>query len=122
MFEFKRAGVIKTEIKMGDRSVPISISIDQCANRLIKSLQQIEHARTIKTPTAENIKELEAASLELMRIVFGNLADEILTFYEGNAAEMMAEALPFLRTEIFPRFKEYGEARKKAAKKARRGW
>lgn len=122
MFEFKRAGVIKTEIKMGDKTVPINISIDKCANLMIKAQQQIEHAKAIKTPTAENIKELEAASLELMRVVFGNVADDILAYYDGNASEMIGEALPFLRAEIFPRFKEYGAQRKKAAKKARRGW
>lgn len=122
MFELKRAGIIKTEIKMGDRTVPITISIDKCANRLIKAQQQIERARAIKTPTAENIKELEDASLEVMRVVFGDFADEILSFYDGNAAEMIGEALPFLRAEIFPRFKDYGAERKKAAKKARRGW
>lgn len=122
MFEFKRAGVIKTEIKMGDRTVPVSISIDKCANRIIKAQQQIERARAIKTPTAENIKELEDASLEVMRVVFGDFADEILAYYDGNAAEMLGEALPFLRNEIFPRFKAYGAERKKAAKKARRGW
>ena len=122
MFEFKRAGVIKTEVKLGDRTVPVNISIDQCARRLIQAQQRIEHARAIKTPTAENYAELSDASLDLMRIVFGSVADEILAFYDGNATEMIAEALPFLRAEIFPRFKEYGKARKKAAKKARRGW
>ncbi len=122
MFELKRKGVISTEIKIGDEVIPVIIDIEKSAKRLMKAQAQIEAAQRIKKATAENLMQLEAASLELMRVVFGEAADRILAFYGGNHAEMISDALPFMQSEIFPRFREYSKQQKKQLVKARRGW
>lgn len=122
MFELKRSGIINTEIKMGDDVIPVKININSVSKQFIAAQKRLMALVGTKVQTPEKLKQIESAWMEIMRMLFGDYADKILAFYDGNVSELARDVNPFLHEEIIPRIVEYGKEEKKKAKRARRGW
>lgn len=134
MYQITRKARIKEELQLCNAdgslalTVPVDLNVDEMGPKVRKAYEALGMAQNAlqKDPNSEQTMEAYGKTIiALFESIFGeNGAQAILSFYEGNYAEMLLDIFPFLNDVILPAVKDASASRMaqyKAAAKAVKG-
>ena len=119
MFELKRQGRIKEQLKVGDDVLTIEIDTGRIMSDYRKAQDKLALAQQkAQSGNQEALAQFGEAIVDLMVLLFGEEnAVTIIDFYDQNYPEMLLEVMPFIQQVIQPKLEE---AVKDMAKRARK--
>ena len=95
-------------------TLPVRLDIEKAFVRLNKARRGLAKAQkeASDSATEEKYEALGAAIFELFASVFGDDgASDIMQHYENSYSEMMADIMPYLFDNVFPKLDELSAAR-----------
>lgn len=111
MYTFKRRPKIVKTVKLGKEKIKLEIDPAAITERFAAANGVIVAAQKHyqDNPNDLNLEQLGNAVIAMFKVVFGDVADKILAFYDGSYSEMLEYVYPFIMDEIYPELKRYGE-------------
>ena len=126
MYQLKKDVPFEDDIELLDESgnVVRTIHISLCMNKLLgrynETVNALKSAEIAIDPKDD--KSLEAYGqivMQLLRLIFGDNADVILSHYEGRYLEMLDNIMPYVFHTIGPELRKLSRQRMDALKAAR---
>lgn len=120
MYTIKRAPKIRETLRLEDGEktleVKVDLDINEAVDRYWKYYENFCIARDAiqKSPSEVSQEQFGNAVLALFGFVFGgDQARDILSFYDGNYAEMLTDIAPFVLDVVYPKLREASKAHAK---------
>ena len=126
MYQLKKDVPFEDDIELLDESgnVVRTIHVSLCMNKLLgrynETVNALKAAEVAIDPKDD--KSLEAYGqivMQLLRLIFGDNADVILSHYEGRYLEMLDNIMPYVFHTIGPELRKLSRQRMDALKAAR---
>ena len=126
MYQLKKNVPFEDDIELLDESGKVvrTIHVSLCMNKLLgrynETVNALKAAEIAIDPKDE--QSLEAYGqivMQLLRLIFGADADEILAHYEGRYLEMLDNIMPYIFHTIGPELRKLSRQRMDALKAAR---
>ena len=126
MYQLKKNVPFEDEIELLDESGKVvhTIHVSLCMNKLLgrynETVNALKAAEIAIDPKDE--QSLEAYGqivMQLLRLIFGDNADVILSHYEGRYLEMLDNIMPYVFHTIGPELRKLSRKRMDALKAAR---
>ena len=126
MYQLKKNVPFEDDIELLDESGKVvrTIHVSLCMNKLLgrynETINALKAAEIAIDPKDE--QSLEAYGqivMQLLRLIFGADADEILAHYEGRYLEMLDNIMPYIFRTIGPELRKLSRQRMDALKAAR---
>ena len=126
MYQLKKDVPFEDDIELLDESGKVvrTIHVSLCMNKLLgrynETVNALKAAEVAIDPKDE--KSLEAYGqivMQLLRLIFGDNADVILSHYEGRYLEMLDNIMPYIFHTIGPELRKLSRQRMDALKAAR---
>ena len=126
MYQLKKDVPFEDDIELLDESgnVVRTIHVSLCMNKLLgrynETVNALKAAEVAIDPKDE--QSLEAYGqivMQLLRLIFGDNADVILSHYEGRYLEMLDNIMPYIFHTIGPELRKLSRQRMDALKAAR---
>lgn len=126
MYQLKKDVPFEDDIELLDESGKVvrTIHISLCMNKLLgrynETVNALKSAEIAIDPKDD--KSLEAYGqivMQLLRLIFGDNADVILSHYEGRYLEMLDNIMPYVFHTIGPELRKLSRQRMDALKAAR---
>lgn len=126
MYQLKKDVPFEDDIELLDESgkVARTIHVSLCINKLLgrynETVNALKAAEVAIDPKDD--KSLEAYGqivMQLLRMIFGDNADVILSHYEGRYLEMLDNIMPYIFHTIGPELRKLSRQRMDALKAAR---
>ena len=126
MYQLKKNVPFEDDIELLDESGKVvrTIHVSLCMNKLLgrynETINALKAAEIAIDPKDE--QSLEAYGqivMQLLRLIFGADADEILAHYEGRYLEMLDNIMPYIFHTIGPELRKLSRQRMDALKAAR---
>ena len=126
MYQLKKNVPFEDDIELLDesgkvvRTIHVSLCLDKLLGRYNETVNALKAAEIAIDPKDE--KSLEAYGqivMQLLRLIFGADADEILAHYDGRYLEMLDNIMPYIFHTIGPELRKLSRQRMDALKAAR---
>lgn len=126
MYQLKKSAPFEDDIELLDesgnvvRTIHISLCLDKLLGRYNETINALKAAEIAIDPKDE--QSLEAYGkivMQLLRLIFGDDADVILSHYEGRYLEMLDNIMPYIFHTIGPELRKLSRQRMDALKAAR---
>ena len=126
MYQLKKDVPFEDDIELLDESGKVvrTIHVSLCMNKLLgrynETVNALKAAEVAIDPKDD--KSLEAYGqivMQLLRLIFGDNADVILSHYEGRYLEMLDNIMPYVFHTIGPELRKLSRQRMDALKAAR---
>ena len=126
MYQLKKDVPFEDDIELLDesgkvvRTVHVSLCINKLLGRYNETVNALKAAEVAIDPKDD--KSLEAYGqivMQLLRLIFGDNADVILSHYEGRYLEMLDNIMPYIFHTIGPELRKLSRQRMDALKAAR---
>ena len=126
MYQLKKTAPFEDDIELLDESGKVvrTIHVSLCMNKLLgrynETVNALKSAEIAIDPKDD--KSLEAYGqivMQLLRLIFGDNADVILSHYEGRYLEMLDNIMPYVFHTIGPELRKLSRQRMDALKAAR---
>ena len=126
MYQLKKNVPFEDDIELLDESGKVvrTIHVSLCMNKLLgrynETVNALKAAEIAIDPKDD--KSLEAYGqivMQLLRLIFGDNADVILSHYEGRYLEMLDNIMPYVFHTIGPELRKLSRQRMDALKAAR---
>ena len=126
MYQLKKSAPFEDDIELLDesgnvvRTIHISLCLDKLLGRYNETVNALKAAEVAIDPKDD--KSLEAYGqivMQLLRLIFGDNADVILSHYEGRYLEMLDNTMPYVFHTIGPELRKLSRQRMDALKAAR---
>ena len=126
MYQLKKDVPFEDDIELLDESGKVvrTIHVSLCMNKLLgrynETVNALKAAEIAIDPKDE--QSLEAYGqivMQLLRLIFGDNADVILSHYEGRYLEMLDNIMPYIFHTIGPELRKLSRQRMDALKAAR---
>ena len=126
MYQLKKSAPFEDDIELLDesgnvvRTIHISLCLGKLLGRYNETVNALKAAEIAIDPKDE--QSLEAYGkivMQLLRLIFGDDADAILSHYEGRYLEMLDNIMPYIFHTIGPELRKLSRTRMDAMKAAR---
>ena len=126
MYQLKKDVPFEDDIELLDesgkvvRTIHVSLCINKLLGRYNETVNALKAAEVAIDPKDD--KSLEAYGqivMQLLRLIFGDNADVILSHYEGRYLEMLDNIMPYVFHTIGPELRKLSRQRMDALKAAR---
>ena len=126
MYQLKKDVPFEDDIELLDesgkvvRTIHVSLCINKLLGRYNETVNALKAAEVAIDPKDD--KSLEAYGqivMQLLRLIFGDNADVILSHYEGRYLEMLDNIMPYIFRTIGPELRKLSRQRMDALKAAR---
>lgn len=126
MYQLKKDVPFEDDIELLDesgkvvRTIHVSLCINKLLGRYNETVNALKAAEVAIDPKDD--KSLEAYGqivMQLLRLIFGDNADVILSHYEGRYLEMLDNIMPYIFHTIGPELRKLSRQRMDALKAAR---
>ena len=126
MYQLKKNVPFEDDIELLDesgkvvRTIHVSLCLDKLLGRYNETVNALKAAEVAIDPKDD--KSLEAYGqivMQLLRMIFGDNADVILSHYEGRYLEMLDHIMPYIFHTIGPELRKLSRHRMDAMKAAR---
>lgn len=127
MYQLKKAPLFEDDLELLDESgvvnqtIHVSLHLDDLLGRYNETINALRAAEDAVQP--ENEASMEAYGeivMQLLRLIFRENADVILTHYEGRYLSMLEQVMPYILDVIGPKLREMSRRRIASMKAARR--
>lgn len=127
MYTVKRAPKIRETLRLEDGEkvleVKVSLDVSEAVDRYWKYYENFCIAKDAirKAPSEVSQEQFGNAVLALFGFVFGgDQTRDILSFYDGNYAEMLTDIAPFVLDVVYPKLREASKTHIKKVRGMRR--
>ena len=126
MYQLKKDVPFEDDIELLDesgkvvRTIHVSLCINKLLGRYNETVNALKAAEVAIDPKDD--KSLEAYGqivMQLLRLIFGDNADVILSHYDGRYLEMLDNIMPYVFHTIGPELRKLSRQRMDALKAAR---
>lgn len=126
MYQLKKDVPFEDDIELLDesgkvvRTIHVSICLDKLLGRYNETVNAMKAAEIAIDPKDEqSLEDYGQIVMQLLRLIFGDDADVILSHYEGRYLEMLDNIMPYIFHTIGPELRKLSRQRMDALKAAR---
>lgn len=128
MYQLKKRPLFRDELQLVDengaakQTITVVIDPDAMLARYNAGMLALREAQEVLNAADEKtLENYGAAVMGLLRVIFGDNADVILSHYDGRYLAMLDEVMPYIQDVIAPKLREASRRRLEKLKADRRG-